>query len=276
MPASKSIIGLSLALLLFLPHSPRLKAEPQPIFHTLASYKPNYVMNSWFLDHEGSEQGYDDRELLLQFSFKKRIYKVFYFGFTYRGFWQVYDLSTSRSFRDENYNPEGFLEFSDAMGLDTLRLGLAEHESNGERTYYNEEGEEVNYSRTWDRSYLYLWKNLVPWLGTGVKLWVVTSPKRGEFRAYYDDNPDMQEYMGSGELYLSLGRFPTQLSFMFRRGWKEDTETCRIEGRLPLYLIFGGKDGGTDLYLMVFNGYGDSLIDYNRRIKRVAIGVSFR
>lgn len=248
--------------------------ENKPFFQTLEAYKPVYMLHSWFLDEEGKAVGYKDRELLIQFSFKKKIFKVLYFGYTQRMFWQIFDLGNSRPFREQNYNPEAFIEFEDLWGIDIFRLGLAEHESNGEKERYNEDGEAINYSRTWDRSYLYLWKDMGEYLGMGIKAWVVTSQKTDEFGAYYTDNPDLQDYMGSGELYASFGQFPTVLTIMYRRGWLENTDTYRIEGRLPIYHLLGKQDSGYDLYFSYFNGYGDSLTDYNRKISRFALGIS--
>ncbi len=269
-------ISCSIILLLLVLVAPLVKAEPTPFFHKWKPYKPIFVLTSWFLNGEGEEQEYDDRELLLQFSFKKQLYKALHFGFTYKGFWQIYDRDNSRPFREQNYNPEGFLEFTDLWGVDIFRWGLLEHESNGEKQRYDEKLGTVNYSRTWDRSYIYLWENLGEYFGMGLKAWIVISSKDEDLQAYYNDNADMQQYMGRGELYASVGSYPTVLTFMFRRGWKEGTETCRIEARLPIYHIFDMEDSGYDIYLLYFSGYGDSLIDYNRKINRVALGVSFR
>ncbi|MCG8335359.1 MAG: phospholipase A [Proteobacteria bacterium] len=255
-----------------------LNAEEQEafFFKSLEPYKPIYLLNSWFLNGEGKEQDYDERELLIQFSFKKQFYKALYFGFTYKAFWQIYDVNHSRSFRDQNYNPEAFLEFTDLWEMDVFRLGLAEHESNGEKQYYDENGEVINHSRTWDRSYLYVWENFGEYFGLGLKVWVVTSARSEETQAFYHDNADMQYYMGSGEIYASIGSYPTVLTLMWRKGWKDGTETTKIEARIPIYHIIDMEDTGHDIYVQYFSGYGDSLIDYNRKITKIALGVSFR
>jgi phospholipase A1 len=265
---------LTLCLVLISPFS---KAEEYtPLFHSLESYKPIYILTSWFLNGEGEEQDYDERELLIQFSFRKQFYKALYVGFTYKGFWQIYDVDDSRPFREQNYNPEAFLEFIDLWEMDVFRLGLAEHESNGEKERYDEQLGVVNYSRTWDRSYLYVWENFGDYFGLGLKTWVIVSSRSTEFQAYYNDNADMQQYMGSGELYASLGRYPAVLTVMFRKGWMEGTETTKIEARMPVHYIIDMEDAGYDIYLQYFSGYGDSLIDYNRKVTRIALGVAFR
>ncbi|MBU2643549.1 phospholipase A [bacterium] len=249
---------------------------PDSFFHSLEGYKPVYILNSWFLNHEGSDQGFENQELAIQFSLKKRIINCLYFGYSHKAFWQIYDHANSRPFREQNYNPELFLEFQDLWGADRVQVGLFEHESNGDRARYDASGNPVNRSRTWDRTYLYLQKNVVPWLTFSLKSWIVISPREKEYRAYFDDNPDMQQYLGSGELGLVVDLFRASLALMLRRGWLAGTETVRTEVRIPFSSFLDSEDNGNALYLQAFSGYGDSLIDYNRRITRFAAGISFR
>lgn len=266
-------------LQILLPANPVIADEDsdrRPFLKTLEPHKPIFVLNSWFLDNEGSEQGYYNHELILQFSFKKEIFEPVFFAYSQKGYWQTGNYERSRSFRDQNHNPELFLEFNDFHSFNRIRLGLAEHESNGELMRYDEEGNKINYSRTWDRSYLFLQKSLWETVSFALKMWVVTSPKRDEWSAYYDDNPDMQQYMGSGEIYVSSVSGSVSIDAMLRHGWKEGTETIRLDARYPIAAIFGMRDSGIDLHLQYFSGYGDTLLDYNRKITRFAAGVSFR
>ncbi|MCP4757592.1 MAG: phospholipase A [Proteobacteria bacterium] len=249
---------------------------PEPFLRTLEPYKPIYILHSRFLKYEGEEQGYQDRELVIQFSFKKRIYRNLHFAYSHKAFWQVYDQPNSRPFRENNYNPEFFLEYSKLWKLDYLRLGLTEHESNGEKQRFDENANPVNYSRTWNRSYLFVRQQIEDYLELELKVWILTNSDNEEYGSFSTDNADMQQYMGIGELYAVLGRFPTVLTVMLRRGWRKGTETVRLEGRIPIHLLTSGRDTGLDIYLQAFAGYGDSLIDYNRKIRRLAIGLSFR
>ncbi|MBU2510425.1 phospholipase A [bacterium] len=242
---------------------------------SLEVYKPIYFLNTWFFDHEGKDEGYHDREIHLQFSFKKQVYQAVYFGYSHKAFWQTYDRENSRPFREQNYNPEVFLQFSEMEPLDLVRVGIWEHESNGDKQRYDEEGNEVNYSRTWDRFYLFGEKKLTKHLSLGLKLWIVTSLKTEEYRTFYDDNPDMQQYMGSGEIYVTIPLAHADFTVMLRRGWREGTDTIRVDGRVPVLKLLGTEDSGVDIFFQYFYGYGDSLIDYNRCIRRFSLGISF-
>ncbi len=275
----KSSIGLVILLInlsVFVSVSFAEEESNNTFLSSLESHKPIFFLHSWFLNNEGRDQGYHDREVHIQFSFKKQLYKSFYFAYSHKAFFQTYDKENSRPFREENYNPEFFVRFSEVGPFDLVRVGLWEHESNGDKQRYDEAGNEVNYSRTWDRFYLFAEKKFMEVLGVGLKLWKVTSPKTEEYRTFYDDNPDMQYYMGSGEVYVTIRLFPTVFTAMLRRGWKDETETIRLEGRLPIHLLPGIEDEGIDIFLQYFYGYGDSLIDYNRHVRRFALGISFR
>jgi len=257
--------------------------QPPPVTDTskrflqnLEPYKPIYVLNTWFLDGEGSERGYQDQELLLYFSFKRLIYWNLYFGYSHKAFWQIYDFDDSRPFREHNYNPELFLEWDELLRFDHVRLGLIEHESNGEKLRYDENGRPVNYSRTWNRVYAYARKAVHPGVTLGCKVWIVVDSDDPEDGSFIVDNSDIQQYMGNGEFYAEFGRFPATVSVMLRQGWKEGTETILVDGRLPLHLLTGWRDRGLALFLQAFSGYGDSLIDYNRKITRISLGLAFR
>lgn len=250
-------------------------ATAEPFLQSLESYKPIYVTHTWFLGGEGRAQGYQDQELLLHFSFKHVIVYNLFFGYTHKAFWQVYDQGNSRPFREHNYNPELFLEWNDFWSVDELRSGL-EHESNGEKLRYTADARPVNQSRTWNRIYLFARKAFHPLLTLGLKLWTVTDSDNPDENSFIIDNADIQQFMGSGEFYAELGPYPAVLSIMLRTGWREGTETIRVDGRLPVHILTGGEDTGIDIFAQVFAGYGDSLIDYNRRITRFSLGVAFR
>ncbi len=251
--------------------------KPVPFLQTLKPHKPIYILNSSFLDGAGEEQGYGENELKIQFSFKKEMFYHLHFAYSHKAFWQLYDMETSRSFRDNNYNPEFFFEFENIWLFEEMRLGIWEHESNGERAHHQENGEIANYSRTWNRSYLFATLEYPDYsLTTGLKIWTINDRKDNEYGTFYDDNPDIQKFMGNAEIYFDLGSEPAFVSLMLRRGWGKGTETIRLEGRLPLHYLFGGNDSGVDLMVQFFSGYGESLLDYNRKLRKVGIGFSVR
>lgn len=89
-----------------------------------------------------------DTEMVFQISAKQRLFATnFFFGYTQKSFWQIYDQDRSRPFRETNYNPEVFYRWTPDpevwhhWGVD---VGL-EHESNGQS---------LPESRSWNRVYV--------------------------------------------------------------------------------------------------------------------------
>ena len=83
-----------------------------------------------------------------------------------------------------------------------------------------------------------------------------------------DDNPDIEDYMGHFEL---RGTYQVEhgqtISVMVRNNLSEDNKGA-IEAAYSFPI------GGTKLkgYVKYFNGYGESLIDYNHRIQSLGVG----
>lgn len=256
--------------------APRQASDaPRPFLQTLEPHKPIYVLHSWLLHGGGGEFGADDQELLIQFSFRKAFGAHFHFAYTHKALWQVYNEDGSRPIRENDYNPEFFLEYARLWGLDRVRFGLWEHESNGGAPAYDAEGRPINPSRTWNRVYLYMEQGVGRGLTLAAKLWAVTDQKDSPDSSFGEDNPDIQAFLGVGELYATAKGRDGEAALMFRRGWREGTETWRLEASAPLERLFGGPPRPYRLFFQAFSGFGDSLVDYNRRVTRLSLGIAF-
>ena len=86
-----------------------------------------------------------------------------------------------------------------------------------------------------------------------------------------DDNPDITSYIGRGEFGYGfdfgkvniLAKITNNLSFSKNRGSIELNLTYPINKRY-------------DWLLQYFNGYGDSLIDYDRHQQRIGLGIQLK
>ena len=80
-----------------------------------------------------------------------------------------------------------------------------------------------------------------------------------------DDNPHMHRYYGYGEVRGTYAPNKNTFSAMFRPG--TDKNSVELTWSYPItdYLR---------LYTQYFNGYGESLLDYNARTERIGIGVA--
>jgi phospholipase A1/A2 len=185
-----------------------------------------------------------------------------YAGFTTLSFWQAYNRKVSAPFRETNYEPELFWTAPlDPMpfGLDggLVTLGLS-HQSNGRGG---------TLSRSWNRVYaeLALEKNN---LVVSVKPWwrIPEEQKDDPADAIGDDNPDIDDYLGHFELTSVYRRDGHEWSLLLRNAFHTGRGAVQLDWTFPLWRGIRG-------HAQYFNGYGESLIDYDARIERFGIGI---
>lgn len=188
-----------------------------------------------------------------------------YFGFTLKSFWQVYNHEISAPFRETNYRPEVFyqapLPIKTGNGAWLGRMGL-EHESNGRTQLL---------SRSWNRAYVALgyaadnWMMAIqPWYRFAEDAKPETPPGTPP-ASKGDDNPDIQDYLGHFELTGAYNWRKLEFTGMFRRNFSTGKGAHEIGMTFPLW----GRLKG---YTQYFDGYGESLIDYNNKNQRIGIG----
>ncbi len=212
----------------------------------------------------------DNAEAKMQISLKVPINQddllvdddAIYFAFTLKAFWQVYNHDISAPFRETNYRPELYYLMpitSNLVEADTaLAIGF-EHESNGQSQLL---------SRSWNRiflNYYYARDNYLisfrPWYR------IPESEKDDPSDAKGDDNPDIYKYMGYFELMGTWEQNDYEFSLMIRNNLDNPNYgAVRLDASFPLW----GRLRGVIQY---FNGYGESLIDYNHRNERLGLGI---
>lgn len=185
-----------------------------------------------------------------------------YFGFTVEAWWQVYADDISKPFRETNYRPEMFylmpLDFHPLGGNSGLMFGV-EHQSNGRSQ---------DLSRSWNRMYIaYLYEkgdfalSLRPWYRFSEERKTLITDSKG------DDNPDILDYMGHFQLSMAYNWEAYNLSLMTRHNFSTNKGALELGLTFPLW----GKLRG---YTRLFEGYGESLIDYNHKQTRFGIGIA--
>ncbi len=214
---------------------------------------------------EGSER-LDNIEAKFQLSLKAKIWQgVFgdagdlWVGYTQSSRWQVYNSTLSRPFRETDYEPEAMLVFDTSyqvLGWEGRMLGIGfNHQSNGRG---------LPLSRSWNRLVANVgferdgWTLMIrPW-------WRIPEARR------IDDNPDISDYVGRGEVEIvhewNSQEFGLTLRDSFRGGSRQHG-SLRFGWSFP---IAGNLRG----YAELFKGYGESLIDYNHNATYLGVGVS--
>ncbi len=187
-----------------------------------------------------------------------------YFAYTQTSLW---DLSaTSAPFRDTSYEPQLFYYIPDTGWQSPwyTRMGMMAgigHESNGKSGDDSRAINIVFVRPTWEFGNL-----------SGNHLTV--SPK-----IYYylskADNPDIADYRGYVDLLVKYGSADgMQLATTLRKGTKHWYGSVDAQLTYPLARLLGSAWGGY-LWVGYFNGYGETILDYNQREHWVArIGYS--
>ncbi len=250
----------------FLPDSRRAYVRlHQPNYLLFARYTTDVNREPYepFFEEFAEDYDFEDVEAKFQLSFKGRLLTTedrrwgLWFGYTQQSQWQVYAEDISSPFRETNYMPELFGSFRPGVELgdwqwNLLNFGFT-HQSNGRADPI---------SRSWDRLFIeggFDRKDFA----LIVRAWTRVTP--GD---YEDDNPDITDYLGYG-----------QVTALYR--WRDNTFTLMGRGNLGT-----GKGaaqfswtsqpvlGPLRVHFQLFSGYGESLIDYDWNQTTVGLGVT--
>jgi phospholipase A1 len=208
--------------------------------------------------------GYQSKhvELTYQLSFKAKVLEGvgnspidIWAGYTQQSFWQAYARENSSPFRETNYQPEvmAVLPINKQIGNVNVRfasLGLV-HQSNGQS---------ATLSRSWNRFYGQLGLESGN-LGVTARVW-----KRLDNAKSNNDNPDITDFLGHGDVRITYRDQGYEYSAMMRRNF--DTHHGAIQAGVAFPLAVNLKG-----YAQLFSGYGQSLIDYNYAQKSLGVGI---
>ncbi|MEO8938862.1 MAG: phospholipase A [Burkholderiaceae bacterium] len=256
-----------------------LDGRPSPALFSLRPYKPVYILPAFYSSspttHPTSANPDNDAMLRgpiehlegkFQISLKAKMLENVgfegsnvWFGYTQSSRWQVYNHATSRPFRETDYEPEVIYSAPthySLFGLHGKLVGLSlTHQSNGR---------DLPQSRSWNRVIGEVglenddWTLLVrPWL-------------RVREKAEKDDNPDILDYVGRGELIAIRKLGNQQIAVTLRhslKGGDRSRGSIAVDWAFPLYGYLKG-------HVQLFSGYGESLIDYNHKQNSIGVGLS--
>lgn len=248
----------------------RVEIEKETQFKpfVLTPHKPNYLMPytyNWFPNQAPFASGDElqNEEIKFQVSIKFPIAdELFgkpigiYFAYTNLSFWQAYNSNASSPFRETNHEPELFIEIPNRSQIFGFKnkvniIGIV-HQSNGQSEPL---------SRSWNRIYA----NFIFEKGNfyfSIKPWI----RLGDPGT--DDNPDIEEFMGHGEFRAVYATGKHTASIMLRNNLNADNK-----GAFELNYSYP-MSRRAKWFAQFFDGYGESLIDYNVRIRRIGIGVA--
>ncbi len=247
--------------------------ETGELSFVITPHKPNYVIAGYttsdpnmapfqeaFPDEDFSFQ---DTELKFQLSLKFLLVNDLfgnngdiYAAYTNRSFWQAFNRDISSPFRETNHEPEAWIRFDTdwkLLGLTNRAVGLGVvHQSNGQAGAL---------SRSWNRVYAHFvferdnfYFAVKPW-------WRIPEDRED------DDNPDITDYMGNFEFNGVYKRGTHNFGLMVRNNLDSDNKgAIQLDWSFPLFQRLRG-------YVQWFNGYGESLIDYDHYTNTFGAGI---
>ncbi len=213
----------------------------------------------------GDDINLDNVETKFQFSIKAQLLDDIlkqrgrlYFGYTNQYYWQIFNEENSGPFRETNHEPELFIDMDQDFSwggwhVPLIRAGWV-HQSNGR-------SEPI--SRSWNRLYGQIFLEKENW-AFSFKPWIRVNGDSAE-----TDNPDIDDYMGNFELGIFRRGSNSSASLRLRNNLRSENRGA-VELNWSRPLPFDRK---IHIVLQYFNGYGESLIDYNAKTERFGIGL---
>ncbi|BBO69465.1 hypothetical protein DSCA_33950 [Desulfosarcina alkanivorans] len=205
----------------------------------------------------------DNVEVKFQISVKYQLFdNIFkdngdlYVAYTNQSYWQAYNSDNSSPFRDTNHEPEAWVQFDTDWkfwGFKTRLIAIgAAHQSNGRAEPL---------SRSWNRLYASILIERNHFV-LGIKPWWRVPEDDDD-----DDNPDIDKYMGYGELRVAYKWNDHTFSMMMRNNLRSSGNKGAVElgWSFPLYRKLKG-------YVQYFNGYGQSILDYDDSANTIGVG----
>ncbi|MDB5867826.1 MAG: phospholipase [Polaromonas sp.] len=192
-----------------------------------------------------------------------------WFGYTQQSYWQLFTSKLSRPFRSTDHEPELIYIYPHQIALP----GGWDYRLSGVGLVHQSNGQSDPLSRSWNRIYL---------MGAAEKVLGPESSLRLQARLWNrvqessgtDNNPGIENYIGRAELNgaWQINKANT-LGVTLRHSMNRETRgSTRIDWmRAP---TASPNYTGLRYHVQLFSGYGDSLLDYDKRRNVLSVGLS--
>ena len=219
-----------------------------------------------------SPTDYDKQEMRIQLSVRTKLASglltradsklrdSLWVGYTSQSSWQLFNSEIPRPSRNTGHEPEIFYVYPTTAQLPFgwkwryTGIGLV-HQSNGQSDPL---------SRSWNRMVFDIGLDRGNW-ALMLRPWYRIPEGRKD-----DNNPDIDDYVGRGDATLVWHKDGHEVALMARhsfRGGDRSHGAVQLDWGFPISQLLRG-------HLQVFDGYGESMIDYNHRATYVGVGVA--
>ena len=190
-------------------------------------------------------------------------------GYTQQSYWQLFNRDLSRPFRVTDHEPEAIYIYPHQIALP----GGWSYRLSGLGVVHQSNGQGLPLSRSWNRVYLMGAAEKVLSRDSGLtlqgRIWNRLHEPSGD-----DDNPGIENYVGRAELSGNWQISKTNsVGVTLRHSLRSN---ARGSARFDWTVAPTASPNYTGLryHLQYFTGYGDSLLDYNRKRHVLSLGLS--
>lgn len=190
-------------------------------------------------------------------------------GYTQQSYWQLFNGGISRPFRTTDHEPEVVYIYPHMIDLP----GGWKYRLSGLGLVHQSNGQSLPLSRSWNRVYLMgaAEKDLGgdASLTLQARIWQRLRESSGS-----DDNPGISDFIGRAEVAgtWQINKVHS-LGMTVRHSLKSDARgSVKLEWMKASTAI--ADSAALRYHVQLFSGYGDSLIDYNRRRNVLSVGLS--
>ncbi len=249
--------------------------RPLTVAVSAATHRPD-TPTSPAADHTGTATDYQSHEMRIGLSVRTKLAQglltandpqrkdSLWFGYTQQSTWQLFNGDLSRPFRTTDHEPEMMYVYPVDLKLPGgwrwryAGVGVA-HQSNGQA---------LPLSRSWNRTYLMAGAELDDRFTVAARVW-----DRWKESDDDDDNPDIAKFIGRAEV---IARWNYDRNNTFGATVRNN---LRSDGRGSLRLewfraIGNPVTSNLRFHTQLFHGYGDTLVDYNRKRTVLTVGLS--
>lgn len=230
--------------------------------------------------HTAPYRAYENSEMRIQLSVRTKIAQgllteggargldSLWFGYTQQSYWQLFNRELSRPFRSTDHEPElTYIYPTDAALPGGWRLRYS-----GISAVHQSNGQSLPLSRSWNRVVLMAGMERGVQFSLQARAWA-----RLPERNVDDDNPNISDLIGRAEVtgtWYASDRHT--LGLTVRHSLRSAARgSVRLEWLYrPLGTQPNGLASGLRIHTQLFSGYGDSLLDYNRRRTVLSVGLS--
>jgi phospholipase A1 len=192
-----------------------------------------------------------------------------WFGYTQQSYWQLFNGAISRPFRTTDHEPEVLYIYPHQIPL----AGGWNYRLSGLGLVHQSNGQSLPLSRSWNRVYLMGAAEKTLGQDSGLilqgRIWDRLKESSGN-----DDNPGIEDYIGRAEVTGSwqINKANT-VGVTLRHSLRKE---ARGSARFDWMMAPASSPNYTGLryHVQLFSGYGDSLVDYNRKRSVLSIGLS--